>query len=289
MRGKGRTVIGRGGIKGSGPELIERFNAYVGKNLGDHFQSVPGKFRVSGHNVVVGTYRPPDGAAVRELMVRLCDWMKKEFQYAAGKQSFAEQVLQAIVFHVYIAWIHPFGDGNGRTARLIEFYILLRAGLPDIASHILSNFYNETREEYYRQLDTATRENSLSSFIKYAVTGFRDGLVDVLNIVQANLLETSWHNFIYEMIDSKKAAGKSKAIVKRRRSLALNFPTDKFYTLDEVMNTVAPITREYARHSPVTLRRDIAELERLEIIVSSGPKFKGNMEILKGLMPMRKG
>ena len=271
------------------PELIERFHAYVGKNLGDHFQSVPGKFRASGHNVVVGTYRPPDGAAVRELMVRLCDWMKSEFRYEAGRQSFDQQVLQAIVFHVYIAWIHPFGDGNGRTARLIEFYILLRAGLPDIASHILSNFYNETREEYYRQLDTATRENSLSSFIKYAVTGFRDGLVDVLNIVQANLLETSWHNFIYEMLDSKKASGKTKAIVKRRRSLGLNFPTDKFYTLDEVMNTVAPITREYARHSPVTLRRDIAELERLEIIVSSGPKFKGNMGILKGLMPMRKG
>jgi len=41
--------------------------------------------------------------------------------------------------------IHPFGDSNGRTARLIEFYILLRAGLPDMVSHILSNHYNDTR------------------------------------------------------------------------------------------------------------------------------------------------
>ncbi|NOY75701.1 MAG: hypothetical protein GXP32_07900 [Kiritimatiellaeota bacterium] len=30
--------------------------------------------------------------------------------------------------HVYIAWIHPFGDGNGKTARLMEFYLLLRSG-----------------------------------------------------------------------------------------------------------------------------------------------------------------
>jgi len=37
------------------------------------------------------------------------------------------------------------------------------------------------------------------------------------------------------------------------------------------------------------LRRDIAELERLEIIVSSGLRFKGNMGIFKGLMPLRKG
>ena len=70
-----------------------------------------------------------------------------------GKQSFQDPVIQAIVAHVYIAMIHPFGDGNGRTARLIEFYILLRAGLPDMASHILSNHYNDTRQEYYRRLD----------------------------------------------------------------------------------------------------------------------------------------
>ncbi|MDP2993142.1 MAG: Fic family protein, partial [Deltaproteobacteria bacterium] len=113
--------------------------------------------------------------------------------------------MQAIVAHVYIAVIHPCGDGNGRTARLIEFYILLRAGLPDIASHILSNHYNDTRQEYYRRLDLCVRERDLSGFGRYAVQGFRDGLKGVLDIVQANLLEMSWHKFIYDTLDSKKA------------------------------------------------------------------------------------
>ena len=76
--------------------------------------------------------------------------------------------------HVYIAMIHSFGDGNGRTVRLIEFYILLRAGLPDIASHILSNHYNDTRQEYYRQIDLCIRERDLSGFVRYVVQGFRD-------------------------------------------------------------------------------------------------------------------
>lgn len=108
--------------------------------------------------------------------------------------------------------IHPFGDGNGRTARLIEFTILLRAGLPDMASHILSNHYNDTRQEYYRRLDLCVRERELSGFVRYAVLGFRDGLKGVFDIVQANLLEMSWHKFIYDTLDSKKATGKTRAM-----------------------------------------------------------------------------
>jgi len=270
------------------PELIERFNYFAGRNLGDHFQGIPGKFRVSGHNVVVGTYRPPPGEQVTILMTRFCEWMKESFRYEEGKQSFSDQVLQAIVAHVYIAMIHPFGDGNGRTARLIEFYILLRAGLPDMASHILSNHYNDTRQEYYRQLDLCVRARDLSGFIKYAILGFRDGLKGVFDIVQMNLLEMSWHKLIYDVLDSKKATGKTRAIVKRRRTLALQFPVDKWSTPDELVMSSGILAKEYVRLSPTTLMRDFAELERLELIVKDKDKYKGNIEIMRGYMPMRK-
>ena len=270
------------------PELIEKFNYFVGKDLGDHFQGMPGKFRASGHNVIVGTYRPPPGEDVSSLMLQFCEWMKQTFRYEYGQQSFSEQVLQAIVAHVYLAMIHPFGDGNGRTARLIEFYILLRAGLPDIASHILSNHYNDTRQEYYRQLDLCVRERDLSGFIKYAVLGFRDGLKGVLDIVQMNLLEMSWHKFIYDVLDSKKATGKTRAIVKRRRTLALQFPVDKWHTPDDLVVSSGILAKEYARLSSTTLMRDLAELERLDLIVRDKNKYKGNIEIMRGYMPLRK-
>jgi len=269
-------------------ELIKNFHHAVGKNLGDHFQAIPGQFRASGHNVTVGKYRPPEGHYVNELMKKLCEWMKAEFHYERGEQHFTDQVIQAIVFHAYIAWIHPFGDGNGRTARLVEFYILLRAGLPDIASHILSNFYNDTRDEYYRQLDASIHERTLTNFIKYAVRGFRDELNSVLQIVQGNNLVTSWEKFIYETLDSKKVSGKSKAIIKRRRTLALNFPVDKFYTIDELLNTIPAVIREYAKLSPFTLKRDLAELERLQLVTKKEDRYTGNIGILKGLMPRRK-
>src|SRR5690606_18248615 len=131
-------------------------------------------------NVVVGTYRCPDASDVEGLVESLCGWLLKEFRFDRGNQTFADIVIQAIVSHVYLEWIHPFSDGNGRTGRLLEFYILLRGGNPDIASHILSNHYNETRSEYYRQLDNATKKRNLAEFIEYALQGFRDGLMETL-------------------------------------------------------------------------------------------------------------
>ena len=270
------------------PELIKTFHYNIGKNLGEHLRAAPGQFRNAGHNVVVGSYKPPLGKDVIPLVIQLCDWLKGTFHYEDGKQNFIEQVIQAIVCHVYIAWIHPFGDGNGRTARLIEFYLLLRAGLPDIASHILSNHYNNTREEYYRQLDLAGKEKDLSRFIAYAVLGFRDGLNEVLDVVQLNVLKTAWRNYIYEILDSKKAAGKTKAIVKRRRNVALNFPTDAFQTIDYLLNNNAIFAREYANYSSITLQRDLLELEKLGLIVTDNDKFKANIEILKDSMPLKK-
>ncbi len=266
------------------PNLILNFHKMVGKNLGDHFNAVPGRFRSSGEEVTVGRYYPPKGNYAKELTVRFCHWMKNEFKFETGEQHFSIKIIQAIVAHVYIAWIHPFMDGNGRTARLIEFYILLRAGLPNIASHILSNFYNATREEYYRQLDNTVKKNDLTEFIQYAVRGFRDGLNEVYEIVQVNLLESLWEHFIYGQLDSKKALGKTKAVVKRRRNLALNFPTERFYLIDELFDTQAAIIKEYAKIGMATFKRDLDELIRLELVIAEKKKYRGNIEILQGHM-----
>jgi hypothetical protein len=160
--------------------------------------------------------------------------------------------------------------------------------LPNIASHILSNHYNNTREEYYRQLEQAGKEKNLSRFIAYAILGFRDGLNEVLDIVQNNVLKTAWRNYIYEILDSKKTAGKTRAIVKRRRNIALNFPTDSFLTIDYLLNNNAVFAKEYTKFSPMTLKRDLLELENLELVARQNDTYKANIEILKQKMPLKK-
>lgn len=241
-------------------DLILRFHRMIGQDLGAHFDAVPGQFRRDER--VVGPYRCPHPADVPRLIDRLCDWLAVQFQYSSGTQPFADAVLQAIVTHVYLEWIHPFGDGNGRTGRLLEFYILLRAGNPDIASHILSNFYNVTRPEYYRQLQVANEQRDLSTFIDYAVQGFRDGLLETQGVIQRSQFETAWRSFIYDRFADRSYT--KKTVFKRRRELMLAFPMGESLTEDEVSLINPRIAREYGGLSQRTLRRD------LEILVGMG-------------------
>src|SRR6185437_1256822 len=99
--------------------------------------------------------------------------------------KFAMTLFKAILAHLYIAWIHPFGDGNGRTARLVEFQILMQSGVPYPACHLLSNHYNKTRIRYYAELDRSSKaEEGVLSFIEYAVQGFVDGLREQVSYIR---------------------------------------------------------------------------------------------------------
>lgn len=265
------------------PELIRSFHKMIAKNLGEYMNAIPGRFR--DDNRIVGQYRPPDYKYVSQLINKMCTWLQKEFHYTGG-QTFYISVIEAIVAHVYLEWIHPFGDGNGRTGRLLEFYILLRSGLPSIVSHILSNFYNETRTEYYRQLNNASKERNLTSFIKYAVKGFRDGLKENLEVIQSNQFEIFWHNHIYESFAHLKYT--KKEAFKRKRELILQFPIGKDVSIDEIQLLTPSIAQKYATVKKPTLLRDLKELQELNLLLKTGRKYTANTRILMALMPSRK-
>jgi len=266
-------------------ELIKTFHKMVGKNLGEHFQAIPGNFR--NNNVIVGDYKPPDYKFVEKLIRHFCEWSIEYFHYDKG-QNFMESVIQAIVSHIYIAWIHPFSDGNGRTARLLEFYILLRAGNPDFASHLLSNYYNLTRPEYYRHLDKSRKTGDISDFISYAVKGYRDGLLHVLSIVQNNQFEIAWKNFIHETLQIKKTRGKSENLNKRRRDLMLHIPIGQKLALDEIVSLNVNIAIIYNQLSKRTLMRDIKELIDLELLLFDNNTYYANIDLLKKNISHRK-
>jgi Fic family protein len=75
------------------------------------------------------------------------------------------------------------------------------------AAHLLSNHYNETRSEYYRQLDMASRSGGdVIPFIRYAMQGFVDGLRDQINLVRDQQLHVAWINFVYDRLVPRAGA-----------------------------------------------------------------------------------
>ncbi|MCL2126879.1 MAG: Fic family protein [Treponema sp.] len=262
------------------PELIKRFHEMIGRDIGEAFGANPGQFR--RQNVIVGiVYRPPVFGQVDELVRKLCDWLSKAFHYSHG-QNFDEAVIQAIVTHVYIVWIHPFMDGNGRTARLLEFYLMLRAGIPSFASHILSNHYNETRTMYYMQLEESTKTGDLSAFIQYALEGFRDGLEQTLKVIHEEQMELTWNNYVHDMIE--KIEGKNRNSLRRLRYLAYQIPSDRLCSPDEISILTAGIAEEYRKLNPVTLRRDLDLLAEKGLLKAEKGKYRANHALLHSYM-----
>lgn len=267
------------------PDLLKRFHKMVGKNLGHHFAAVPGQFRNS--DVVVGRYRCPDYRDVPELIDKYCAFLRNTFQYQQGNNNnFADTFIEAIVAHVYLEWIHPFGDGNGRTGRLVEFYVLSRGAYPDITLHILSNFYNATRPEYYRQLDEAGKTGDLSAFIEYALLGFRDGLYQTLETIQTNKLHITWQKYVYEKFDTVKS--RQKDVFKRQRTFALEVPIDREFTLGSIPDLNIQLAKLYSNISVKTLERDVNDLVQLDILKEKDGKYFANIATLSKMVAKRK-
>ena len=268
------------------PQLIREFHRQVARELGEHLDAVPGQLRTDER--VVGPYRCPGAEDVPTLLDLLCDWLPEEFAQGDGPGAFTSGVMHAIVAHVYLEWIHPFGDGNGRTGRLLEFYLLLRAGNPDVASHILSNFYNPTRPEYYRQLDQARRSRDLTAFIAYAVQGYRDGLFETLGRIQELQLETAWRVLVHDTFARRPY--RKKSVFKRRRELMLNVPLHASVPLDHLATRTIHLARAYAALTEKTLVRDVQVLMDMELLARDPDtgRYRANLDLLRRRMPRRR-
>ncbi len=269
-------------------DRILEFNTLVLRGLETLPEVQPGQLRT--HSVGVMGYRGAPAADCPYLLQRLVEWLNDSSFRADAEHGVVKPILAAILAHLYLAWIHPFGDGNGRTARLVEFTILVLAGVPMPAAHLLSNHYNATRTEYYRQLDMATRSRDEIPFIRYAVQGLVDGLRDQIGEVRDQQLLVTWINYIH---DTMRSAAGSAAVVKRRRELVLEMSmaegAGRLRSFDEILRLTPDIALLYSGRSQKMLKRDLNELCRLGLLVSDGAgRYRPNAEKIAAFLPAQK-
>ena len=250
----------------------------IGTGLEEHFDAIPGRFRGGS---ATGGQPAPRADQVPELVDGLLAWLDREFPDTGPDGDFGGAVIRAVVTHVYLLWIHPFGDGNGRVARMLESRILMSAGVPAIASQILTCYYHETHAEYLRQLEVAARDRSPTSFIAYAADGLRNGLRDTLAAVQRAHFQSVWRGFVFDTLD--RQPHRKRTVFLRRRELMLAFPPEKTFGVDEVAVLDAEVARRYGGLSERTLRRDLAFLLRTELLIERDGGLSANTGALRAL------
>lgn len=266
------------------PALIQGYNAQVLKDLPPEENVVPGGFRL--HSVLVGhVYRGAPAEDCAYLMDRLCEWLNgAEFAPKPGMEM-VYAIIKAVLAHVYLAWIHPFGNGNGRTARLVEFHLLMSAGMPSPAAHLLSNHYNETRTEYYRQLDHASKSGGdLRPFLLYAVQGLVDGLRKQLQFVWEQQWDVTWRNYVHERFQNKNSSSDS-----RQRHLALDLGASKDWVAVANISELTPrLAKAYVGKTAKTVQRDLNQLISEGLIVRDGRKVRARRELIFAFLPLKK-
>jgi len=131
-------------IKGElNTKLLEAVNGILTKNTGVIYG---GRIRFFDVQIQGSTHIPPHHTELKKHMLNFFKW------YSSNKNKLHPFELAALV-HAKLTWIHPFEDGNGRTARAIMNFILMKRWFPMFFIPF------EKREEYYQSLEIADRGN----------------------------------------------------------------------------------------------------------------------------------
>lgn len=266
------------------PERLGEFNWQVLMGLELEEGVVPGDLRT--YSVGVSSYKAPPAEDCPFLLDRLCEWLSGEAFNPPKGMEIVYAILKAVTAHLYLAWIHPFGDGNGRTARLVEYLILMTAGVPQPACHLLSNHYNQTRAEYYRNLEYASRSGGeFFPFLTYAVQGFVEGLREQLERIRNQQWDVTWRNFVYESFRERE----SNKVGRRQRRLVLDLDRQESpVSVNRIPLLTPELAREYPPQAYRTLLRDIEAMEEMGLIERTKEGIRAKREVILAFLPWRK-
>jgi Fic family protein len=261
---------------------IKKYNKLVLDNLPLEAHIIPGEIRT--YSVGVGRYYAAPHDDCEYLLEKLCHWLNTEFKEPKEELKIAFGILKSIIAHLYFIWIHPFGDGNGRVARLIEFQTLIGYGIPSPAAHLLSNYYNATRTLYYKQLDQSTRSaDGEFSFIKYALKGFIDGLKIQLMEVKRQQLNVTWENYIHDIFKGKDSPANT-----RIRHFILDLSEKDTPVPYIKLREISPrVAAEYSQKTSKTLSRDVNKLLEMNLIEITKEGLRAKKEKILAFLPRR--
>ena len=225
----------------------------------DHCE--PGALRPSGWNVVFGapTCRGVEGGEdCHAAFGGLIDALGREFR---GH----DRVIQALATHYHIGAMHPFGDGNGRTARALEAFMLRRAGVNDIVMVSLSNYYHAHKDEYLTALaETRRRGHDLTPFLIFGLRAIADrcnALAEEITVNHKRLLFREFAGSLFGQLRSAR-----RRVLGQRQLEVLNILLDGDIT--DLDGLIRSARQHYAdlKFPERALSRDLRELLALDAI-----------------------
>ena len=184
---------------GSGEPVREGLIREIHKRLVEGVRgnsATPGEYRriqnyVANSKTKEIIYTPPPAFQVPLMISELVEWLKVEEEI--------NPVLVAGIAQFQLVHIHPFLDGNGRSARLLSTLCLYKTGYDFKRLFTISEYYDRDRSNYYKAIQSVRENNmDMTTWLEYFVNGLATQLQEVQNRGQQAMkldILTIQHNF----------------------------------------------------------------------------------------------
>lgn len=140
-------------------------------------QADPGNYRKIQNYVVNSRtkeiiYTPPPALEMPHLMKEFVEWL--------NRQEDLSPILIAGIAQFQFVHIHPFLDGNGRTARLLSTLTLYKTGYDFKRLFTVSEYYDKDRPAYYKAIQSVRQNNmDMTSWLEYFIEGLRSQMIEI--------------------------------------------------------------------------------------------------------------
>lgn len=241
-----------------GEDEIQRMHEMLTEGI-SHPLNVPGRYREHwvevGDKTHGGTYKPPKILAdIQKLMDAFVQWI-----HSPGLVK-EPPAVRAALAHYHLALIHPFSDGNGRTCRILEAWLLQQEGFHHVPV-MLSNYYYQHVDDYYWafSLCRKNKDHDMTPFVEFMLKGLVASLREAQDSITGFIR-------VFALRDHFRQLRKSKALSKRLHDLlSLLLDKDLDFTLRDLMETV-PYSLLYGDVGERTARRDLARLTEMKLL-----------------------
>ncbi len=238
------------GYVGDGELITEGLIREIHKRLVDGVRgdaATPGNYR-NIQNYVVNSktketiYTPPAAYEVPQMMHELINWINHEAEI--------HPVLMSGIAQFQLVHIHPFLDGNGRTARLLSTLCLYQRGYDFKKLFTISEYYDRNRADYYEAIQSVREyDMDMTKWIEYFVCGLSTQLQEVKKIgkqaIEQDLMARQYH-------------------LSGRQKLAIEYITKHGGITIQQFEAICPeVTRR-------TLQRELKELINKNILSTTG-------------------
>ena len=150
------------------PELLQHVHRLMTEKTLNNDEDA-GRFRTNDEVVVADgimhevVHRPPSHKNIEPFVAHLCSFFNDEEQ-----SVFIHPLIRGIIIHFMLAYVHPFVDGNGRTARALFYWYLLRRGYWLTQYLSISRVIARSKKAYEKAfLYTEADENDMGYFVAY--------------------------------------------------------------------------------------------------------------------------